>query len=88
MLIFIRSIFVTPFVKQLNHFHMKKISYTALFAGMVLLAGAQNTPQMSEEEKLRTLEGLERSYEMEIYGYFSNNSPATVLDIMPWEEWA
>ena len=67
---------------------MKKISYTALFAGMVLLAGAQNTPQMSEEEKLRTLEGLERSYEMEIYGYFSNNSPATVLDIMPWEEWA
>lgn len=67
---------------------MKKISYTALFAGMVLLAGAQNTPQISEEEKQRTLEELERSYEMEIYGYFSNNRPAAVLDIMPWEEWA
>ena len=67
---------------------MKKISYTALFAGMILLAGAQNTPQISEEEKQRTLEELERSYEMEIYGYFSNNRPAAVLDIMPWEEWA
>lgn len=62
---------------------MKKISYTALFASMVLLAGAQTTPQMSGEEKQKTLEELERSYEMEIYGYFSNNRPATVLDIMP-----
>ena len=55
---------------------------------IALSARAQNTIQMTEEERQKILEELEYSYEMEMGSYFSIDRPAKVLSLILWDAWA
>ena len=72
---------------------MKRLLSTILLACLVLGAWAQNKKKMTEEEKKKTMEGLEALYQLETgaafgeLGSLSGNKEFKQYRL-PWEEWA
>ena len=72
---------------------MRRILSTVLLACLVLGAWAQNKTKMTEEEKKKTMEGLEALYQLETGAAFGelgslSGNKEFKLYRLPWEEWA
>lgn len=71
---------------------MKHILLTALLAGLVLGAGAQNNKKMTKDEKEQTMQALETLYRMETGKIFGGLDGLAVsgpqeVTTLPWDEW-
>ena len=80
-------------INTIPPFIMRRILSTVLLACLVLGACAQNKTKMTEEEKKKTMEGLEALYLLETGAAFgeldslSENHEFKQYRL-PWEEWA
>ena len=80
-------------INTIPPFIMRRILSTVLLACLVLGAWAQNKTKMTEEEKKKTMEGLEALYQLETgtafgeLGSLSGNKEFKQYRL-PWEEWA
>lgn len=72
---------------------MRRLLSTVLLACLVLGAWAQNKTKMTEEEKKKTMEGLEALYQLETGAAFGelgslSGNKEFKQDRLPWEKWA